>query len=53
MCIRDRAIGIGERFGSIELGKDADLVILSDMPLKVRSAVEMVLVNGEVVNQKQ
>jgi len=46
------AIGIGERLGSIEVGKDGDLVILSGPPLKVKSKIEMVIVNGEIAYQR-
>lgn len=42
-------LGVAERVGSIEVGKDADLVIFSGDPLDVQSRVEMVLINGEVV----
>jgi imidazolonepropionase-like amidohydrolase len=46
------SIGIGDRVGSIEPGKDGDLVIFSGHPLKVKSVVEKVLINGEIVYRK-
>ena len=39
-------VGIGDRLGSIEPGKDADLVIWSGDPLDVPSRVERALVDG-------
>jgi len=44
-----RILGVAERVGSIEPGKDADLVILSADPFKVASTVERTLVNGKTV----
>ncbi|NLC06759.1 MAG: amidohydrolase family protein, partial [Syntrophomonadaceae bacterium] len=44
-------LGVSERVGSIVPGKDADLLILSGSILDVRSRVEMVLVNGNLVWQ--
>ena len=44
-------LGIAERVGSIEIGKDADLVILNGSPLELTSRVEMVIVNGTIVYQ--
>ena len=41
-----RIAGIDDRLGSIEPGKDADLVIWSDDPLDVLSRVERALVGG-------
>ncbi|MAE27582.1 MAG: hypothetical protein CMJ87_01190 [Planctomycetes bacterium] len=41
-------LGIGERVGSIEVGKDADLVLLSGDPLSSLSRVELTLVDGQV-----
>jgi imidazolonepropionase-like amidohydrolase len=41
--------GVSDRVGSIEVGKDADLVLLSGDPLEIASRVEKVLVNGQVV----
>ena len=41
-----RIIGIEDRLGSIEAGKDADLVIWSGDPLDVLSRVTRALVNG-------
>jgi len=46
------SIGIGERVGSIEPGKDGDLTIFSGHPLKVKSVVEKVLINGEIVYRR-
>jgi imidazolonepropionase-like amidohydrolase len=44
-----RIAGIDERLGSIEPGKDADLVIWSGDPLDVRSRVRQALIEGSVV----
>jgi imidazolonepropionase-like amidohydrolase len=42
-------LGIADRVGSIEPGKDADLVVFSGHPLDIKSRVEMVFVYGENV----
>ena len=43
-----RAFGIDKRVGSLEVGKDADIVIRSGDPLDPRSRVELVLIDGRV-----
>ncbi|MBI1851946.1 MAG: amidohydrolase family protein [Planctomycetes bacterium] len=43
------ALGVAERVGSIEPGKDADLVVLDGDPLDTRSRVESVYVDGQRV----
>ena len=42
-------LGVADRVGSIEKGKDADLRILDGDPLELRTKVEMVLRDGEIV----
>ena len=42
-------LGVADRVGSIEKGKDADLRILSGDPLDIKTKVEMVLVDGKVL----
>ena len=42
-------LGVAGRVGSLEEGKDADLVILSGDPLDVTSRVETVVIGGKVV----
>jgi len=42
-------IGVADRVGSIEKGKDADLRILDGDPLELRTRVEKVIIDGEVV----
>ena len=42
-----RNIGMGDRLGSLEPGKDADIVVRDGPPLDVRSSVLFVLVNGK------
>ncbi len=41
-------IGVDDRVGSLEVGKDADIVVLSGHPFDYRSVVELVLVDGQV-----
>jgi imidazolonepropionase-like amidohydrolase len=41
-------IGVEKRVGSLEAGKDADVVVFSEHPFDYRAVPELVLVNGEV-----
>ena len=45
-------LNIDSRVGSLEIGKDADIVIYSGHPFDLRSKVEFVMVNGEIVKNK-
>ena len=44
-----RAVLADDRVGSIEVGKDADIVLWSGPPLDVRSHVVLTMINGRVV----
>ena len=44
---------VDDRIGSIDEGKDADLVILSGEPFDFRSRVEKVIVNGRIVVERE
>jgi imidazolonepropionase-like amidohydrolase len=46
-------IGVADRVGSLEVGKDADIVVLSGHPFDYRSQVELVLVDGQVVHLRE
>jgi len=41
-------IGLGDRIGSIERGKDGDLVVMSGHPFELLTRVETVIIDGEV-----
>ena len=45
-------LGLQERIGSIEEGKDADLLILNGQPLDYRTYVETAIVNGRVAYER-
>ena len=46
-------LGVGDRTGSLEVGKDADVAIWSGHPLSVYSSAETVFVDGEIFFDKQ
>lgn len=46
-------LGVAARVGSIEPGKDADVVVLDGPPLALKSWVERVYVNGELVHRRE
>lgn len=48
-----RQLGIDKRVGSIEVGKDADLVIYDKHPLSIYSVVQKTLVDGKVYFDRQ
>lgn len=41
--------GIADRVGSLEVGKDADIVITDGCPFEVSTVIEYVLINGKIV----
>ncbi len=45
-------LGVADRVGSLEVGKDADVIVLDGAPLSVKSWVQRVYVNGELVYTK-
>ncbi|MDI9485536.1 MAG: amidohydrolase [Bacillota bacterium] len=47
-----KVLGIDDRYGSLEVGKMADLAVWSGDPLEIQSQVEKVLIHGEVVYQR-
>ena len=46
-------LGVADRIGSLEVGKDADIVMLSGHPLDSLSQVEMVLIEGKTVFERK
>jgi imidazolonepropionase-like amidohydrolase len=48
-----KAFGIADRVGSLEVGKDADIVIRSGDPLDPRSCVELVFIDGRIEYDKK
>jgi imidazolonepropionase-like amidohydrolase len=47
-----QTIGVGGQLGSIEPGKDADLVILTGDPLKLDTWVQTTIIGGKVVYER-
>ncbi len=48
-----RIIGMENRVGSLEAGKDADILILKGHPLKTNSIPEAVFIDGKLVYQRK
>ena len=44
-------LGVSDRLGSIEKGKDADILILSGEPLAGTTLIEQVIINGKTVHK--
>lgn len=47
-----KACGIENRVGSLKTGKDADIVIFSGHPFDYKTKVDMTIINGKVVYQR-
>jgi imidazolonepropionase-like amidohydrolase len=43
-----KVIGVEDRIGSLEVGKDADLVVFDGHPFDYRTKVDLVLIDGQV-----
>lgn len=48
-----RVLGLGHRIGSIEVGKDADLIVTDGDLLHYQTFVQWAIVDGEIVYDKQ
>ena len=44
---------LNDRLGSLEVGKDADVVIWNDHPFNLQATVHTTIVDGRVVYEKQ
>lgn len=47
-----KVCGIDDRVGSLEVGKDADLVMLDGHPFEIKTNVLLTMINGEVVYER-
>jgi imidazolonepropionase-like amidohydrolase len=45
-----KVIGVEDRLGSLEVGKDADIVVCNGHPFDYRTVVELVLIDGQVAH---
>lgn len=45
--------GVADRVGSLEVGKDADIVIMDGSPFEIKSHVLYTIIDGKVVYQKE
>jgi imidazolonepropionase-like amidohydrolase len=43
--------GIDDRVGSLEIGKDADIIIMDGAPLELKTKVLYTIINGQVVKR--
>jgi imidazolonepropionase-like amidohydrolase len=46
-------LGVADRVGSLQVGKDADIIILDGHPFHYRSFVELTLINGKILYDKK
>lgn len=45
-------VGISDRVGSVEIGKDADMAVFSSDPFEIASSPELVLIDGRIVYER-
>ena len=45
-------IGVADRVGSLQVGKDADIIVLDGYPLHIKTWVERVFINGELIHER-
>jgi imidazolonepropionase-like amidohydrolase len=45
-------LGVDDRVGSLEVGKDADIIVLDGYPLDVKTWVEKVIINGDLIHDR-
>lgn len=45
--------GIGDRVGSLETGKDADIIVLDGQPLDLKTRVVTTIINGNIVYERK
>ncbi|MDI3312546.1 MAG: amidohydrolase family protein [Thermoanaerobacterium sp.] len=44
-------VGIADRVGSIEKGKDADIAVFDGSPIEIKTKTKFVFINGQLVFQ--
>ena len=45
-------LGVDDRIGSLEPGKDADVIVLDGYPLNIKTWVDLVMIDGELVHER-
>ena len=45
--------GVSDRVGSLKEGKDADIVIFDGNPLEIKTNVEITIIDGKIVWQRE
>ena len=48
-----QAVNIADRVGSLEVGKDGDVLVIAGPPLNLASAVEYVIVDGDIIYERE